>query len=106
MAKGMKSIAATRTPAAGSGKPGTLSPKYQQTAASHAQSAQEEEESEREDPITIVNETKIFSRVSAVTREITSKQARALKRMCKDFMANGLEEYRIQQRHWTEMFEE
>ena len=103
MAKGMKNIAAARTPA-GSNKPGTLSPKYQKTAASHVQSAQEEE-SEREEPITIVNETKIFSRVSTVTREITSNQARALKKMCKDFMANGLEEYRIQQRHWTEMFE-
>ena len=62
--------------------------------------------SEREEPLTILNETKIFSRVSHITREITKPQIRAIRKMCKDFMANGMEEYRVQQRHWTEMFEE
>lgn len=55
---------------------------------------------------TIVRETKIISKIHTVRRPVHADQMRAIKGLVEQFMRNGVSEYRMQQQHWTELYEE
>ena len=61
--------------------------------------------SDRE-PSKVVKETKIVNKVLTVRKSVNMDQYRVMKHLCHEFMTAGLSEYRSQQLHWNELYEE